>query len=97
MDEGVLCLFVLASVQSLIVVALLDLVLQLAHLLGTQHVLEGFPVTGVTLEEVEQKICAFLFDFGGFVGAFVEGEDKGIVEGRRVAIRRLADLHPMHD
>lgn len=76
---------------------LLDLVLELAHLLGSQHVFKRFSVTGVPLEEVEQEIAAFLFDFWGFVGSLVEGEDKSIVESGRVAIRRFTYLHPMHN
>ena len=28
---------------------------------------------------------------------FVEREDKRVIQGRRIAIRRLTDLHPVHD
>lgn len=31
------------------------------------------------------------------MGALIEGEDKRIVKGWRIAIRRLAYLHPMHN
>lgn len=87
----------MAGIQSLIVVALLYLVLKLAHLLSSQHVFKGFSVARVTFKQIKQKITAFLFDFGSFMGPFVEGEDKGVIESWRVAVGWLTDLHPMHD